>query len=270
LVLGTAGFFLAGKVGAAAGCTIPLLCESGHVLADQVVAQAGDHVVGETVRDHLHWDLEELGIRCYSLNFCGRLNYVFDFTRRLLAPLGFSFSGPMIHEVIVATIKNPDGDPRGKLAMLLLCKCHTGQVIAEIFEYLEDLDVLAKPVVFGSPKTGWWRRVVGSHGLLVRDVLHQVLEMPVGYRAVTDNCHHFVKEIWNWHIRVLLSMDQDSLSMQTMDKRNLEELKWPRRTCCKGIRPGSSASGQSGASFEQSGSEPLLGCKSSTAHQDAQ
>ena len=222
LVLGTAGFFLLGKFGIVGGCSIPLLCEVGHAVADETVHNVGRHAVGDVVRDRLYWEVTDIGIRAYSLNFCGPLNYFFDFFRQLLSPLAFSFSGHMTHEVVIFTIRNPLDDCSVKAAYLLLCKCHSGDIIIAIFDTLEDADVIAKPCVFGAPKGAWWGQRVYSHGFCVRDVVDKVLLCPAVYRTVTDNCHHFVKEIWNWHVTARLAVANDRFHTE---QRRLEKVR---------------------------------------------
>lgn len=276
LVLGAAGFFLMGKVGIVAGCSIPLVLEVGHAVADEVGHQLGIHDVGHLVRERLHWDVVDIRIRSYSLNFCGLLNHFFDFLRRLLCPLAFSFSGQMTHETVVFKIRDQQGDCATKEAYLLLCKCHNGDIIVDTFDTVEQVDLIAKPRVFGCPKDGCLGRWTDSHGFQVRDVLEKVQSLPPAYRMVTDNCHHFVKDVWNWHLNARLAVTSDYFLSKPDDSRKhkFKEIKWPRSGCLRrknhaiAIKKQKHGLSQSlleaPSRYQPSGSESILSCSSSS------
>ncbi|GMH32735.1 hypothetical protein BSKO_00569 [Bryopsis sp. KO-2023] len=132
----------------------------------------------------------------------------------------------MTHDVIMAKIRCPT---EGIDALLAVCKCHNGDLAAEFCSDLAEADKFARPQIFSPPKHGWWNRTGASHGLKVVDLLEKLSSIPPQYRPVTNNCHHFAKDFWNWHAKEHMSRGGPSMNRQ--QKRYAREIRWPMGSC---------------------------------------
>lgn len=92
-VAGTAGIFLTRRIGFFNGIILTAGLETAQVITDEFMQHKGKHIIEGCPSDVQNWDILEIGIRSYSLNFCGKLNHAIDVFRKILAPITSLFSG---------------------------------------------------------------------------------------------------------------------------------------------------------------------------------
>ena len=199
-LVGTGLCLLNGNVPMLLGCFLPFACELAHVITDEALMSEGKLSIDDKIADVAHWNIVQFGIRSYSLNCCGRWNPFLDTLRLILAPCAASFSGRMIHDVVVAFICDQES---GSEALLLLCRAHNGDLDISLCQTVEEVDIKGKPEIFGIPKRGWWKAQTDSPVMRVGDLVQKCLGIPAKYQPVSNNCHHFAKELWNWHAEKL-------------------------------------------------------------------
>lgn len=175
---------------------LPLTCEVAHNIAGRLLYSEGNLKIEGEIHNALNWTVVEFGIRCFSLNFCGKFNHLFDTLRRCLAPFSAGRSGRMIHDVVVVHIEDSQ---TGYQAFVLFSKTHNGDMEVKYCRDLNEVDDKGRPRVFGRPPCGWWKQRTKSRSLILKDVLEEFMRIPAQYQPVTNNCHHFSKDLWNWH-----------------------------------------------------------------------
>lgn len=176
------------------GCLLPIACELVHVVSDAALRSEGKLYVDETIAEAAQWRVVQFGIRSYSLNCCGRWNPVLDVCRKILAPWSTSFSGAMVHDVIVAVVQDPVSKEE---RFILLSKGHHGHLSIQTCQDFDEVDMRGKPKIFGQPKRGWWKIVAKDTCLCLQDIIDLLVPLRAVYQPVSNNCHHFSKELWN-------------------------------------------------------------------------
>eukprot|EP00210_Caulerpa_lentillifera_P001864 g1793.t1 len=210
---------------------LPLACELAHKLTGQLLYSEGNLEIEPEIHDVLNWNIVEFGIRCFSLNFCGKLNHIFDTIRRCLAPVSAGRSGRMVHDVIVARIEDKETKSQ---ALVLFSKTHIGNLEVKFCRDLDEADYKGKPRVFGRPQLGWWKQRMNSHSLILKDVLEICHNIPAEYQPITNNCHHFSNNMWNWHdekIKGVVDSKDQELPITTSTTDGIRFLSLRRRQC---------------------------------------
>jgi len=160
------------------GLLLPLTCEVAHNIAGKLLYSEGNLKIEGEIHNASNWTIVEFGIRCFSLNFCGRLNHLFDTLQRCLAPLSSWRSGRMIHDVVVVHIKDSQTQSQ---AFILFSKTHNGDLEVQFCRDLREVDEKGKPEMFGRPPSGRWKRRIKSNSLVLRDVLEEYQRIPAQY-----------------------------------------------------------------------------------------
>lgn len=194
-VVSTSCFIITSHACVLLGCILPVTCEVIHVVTDNALRSEGKLSIDDDIAAVSHWRIVQFGIRSYSLNCCGRWNHVLDILRRILAPWSSSFSGAMVHDILVAGIQDPDSNEE---LFVILGKAHNGDLSVEICQNIDEVDMKGKPTVFGQPKNGWWKLNAKEPFVALTDILDIFSKLPAVYQPVSNNCHHFTKELWNW------------------------------------------------------------------------